>query len=75
MPEPDADAVWDMARELKRNGSKTVITNDPEGLKKLLLSVSNLNVIYEQEVEMSDKNVEILIPETYNFYLDTNLSD
>lgn len=75
MPEPDPDDVWNMARELIRNGSKTVVTNDPEGLKNLLFSVSNLNVIYEQELEMSDKNTEIPIANTYNFYLDANLWD
>lgn len=75
MPEPDEDEIWNMARELKRNGSKTVITNNPAGLKNLLLSVSQVNVIYEQEMEMSDENREIPIADTYNFYLDSNLWD
>lgn len=73
MPSLDGDSVWDIARELKRNGSKTVITDDPEGLKDLLLSVTNLSVIYEQEMEMSDENKEIPIADTYNFYLETNM--
>jgi hypothetical protein len=69
----DEDGVWDMARELQRNGSRTVITNDPEAIKKLLFTVAKIKVIYEQEVEMSGDNEEIPIANTYNFYLETNL--
>jgi hypothetical protein len=73
MPLLDENAVREIARELERNGSRTVVTNDPEGVKNLLLTVTKLKAFYEQEAEVSGDSKEIPVANTYNFYLETDL--